>query len=324
MSKTFIEIIRHGEQPTRTSGTVINYQIIVSQWINRLAKKYQIDPMEIPPEELVADLKQRASTLSKNSVRQYKAALRLWLISQGAADALADIDSSKLCNNGVKATKRSIKGIKRDDWVRLISYIKKLDKNCGQYKAGIMLISMLYTGLRPAEWERATLVKLSRAGAAEYAWAKSLTGTGPIFALHVFNAKNTNGRGGDGERHVPVPSEAIPFVKKNLAFIAKHFAAGRPFGSYKSVCKSSASVLMRTAFPRRSEHYSLYSARHQFAAEMKSRLSKIAVADLMGHGSDTTAGRSYARATQSWNGGYSSDFTKREHVQSLGFKPKGA
>jgi len=302
----------------------MNYQIIVSQQINRLAKKYELDPMEIPPEALVADLKERASAVSKSSVRQYKAALRPWLKSQGAEDALADLESTKFGDNGKKSTKRSIKGIKRDDWVRLISYIKKLDKNCGQFKAGIMLISMLYTGLRPAEWERATLVRLSRVDAAGTSWLKSLTGTGSITALHVFNAKNTNGRGGMGERHVPVPPEALPFVKKNLAFIAKHLTSGRPFGSYKSVCKTSTSVLMRAAFPRRSEHYSLYSARHQFAAEMKSRLSKEEVAELMGHGSDTTAGKSYARATQAWHSGYSSDFTKRERIPSPGFHAKGA
>ena len=34
MSKTFPEIASHGEQPTRTPGTDMNYQIIVSQQIN--------------------------------------------------------------------------------------------------------------------------------------------------------------------------------------------------------------------------------------------------------------------------------------------------
>lgn len=57
-------------------------------------------------------------------------------------------------------------------------------------------------------------------------------------------------------------------------------------------CKTNASVLMQAAFPKRGEYYSLYSAQHQFTSEIKSRPSKEEAAELIGHGIDTTAGKS--------------------------------
>lgn len=324
MSKTFPEILRYGEQPTLTPATKKQYVKLVWQMIKRIAKKYELEPMEIPAYALVVDLKDRDGTLKENTLRLYRAALTHWFKSEGEGEALAKLDSAVFESSGAQPEIRSKKGIKRDDWNRLFAYIQKLNQSGGQYKAGVMLVSMIFTGLRPVEWERATLVELSRASAAEYPWAKSFPGTGQITALHVFNAKNTNGRGGSGERYVPVPAEWLRVVKLNLDFIASHIASGEPYSKYQSVCQTAIGRLMKAVFPKRREHYTLYSARHQFAAEMKSRLTKTEVADLMGHGSDTTAGRHYARATQAWKGGYSSDFTQRERIPGMGFKPKSA
>lgn len=323
MSKTFPEILRHGEQPTTTPATKKHYEKLVWQMIERIAKECGLETREIPAHALVTDLKERAGTLKKNTVRLYRAALTHWFKSEGEGEALAELESAIFENSGAQPGIRSKKGIKRVDWIRLFAYIEKLNQSGGQYKAGVMLASMLATGLRPVEWERATLVELSRASAAEYPWGKSFPGTGQITALHVFNAKNTNGRGGSGERYVPVPAEALGVVKLNLDFIASHIASGEPYSKYQSVCQTAIGRLMKAVFPRRGEYYTLYSARHQFAAEMKSRLTKTEVADLMGHGSDTTAGKSYARATQAWKGGYSSDFTQRERIPSPGLQPRG-
>lgn len=67
---------------------------------------------------------------------------------------------------------------------------------------------------------------------------------------------------------------------------------GLPYKSVKMTCNINASVLMRAAFPKRSEHYSLYSAQHQFTSEIKSRPSKEEATELIGHGKDTTVGKS--------------------------------
>lgn len=53
---------------------------------------------------------------------------------------------------------------------------------------------------------------------------------------------------------------------------------------------------VRKAFPRRRPHITLYSYRHQFAADKKRVWGQAEVAALMGHASDRTAGMNYARA----------------------------
>jgi integrase len=59
----------------------------------------------------------------------------------------------------------------------------------------------------------------------------------------------------------------------------------------------------RACFGKRKRYPTLYSLRHQFAANAKAcGLTKAEIAALMGHASEDTAGRHYARRTTGHTG----------------------
>lgn len=131
------------------------------------------------------------------------------------------------------------------------------------------------TGLRPNEWAHTTWVP-----------------DGP--SLVVRNAKHTNGRGNGPERTLhlrtllPAEQEAIHSMV-DLAAATPDFAA-----LYARIRKNIYRVAKR-CFPRRTHIPSLYSARHQWAANAKKVYTKREVAALAGHASAETAGIHYAR-----------------------------
>src|SRR3546814_8539599 len=79
------------------------------------------------------------------------------------------------------------------------------------------------------------------------------------------------------------------------AQIATGHSAQGGFGKLYAGCQRLLYKANRALWPRASRIYSLYSARHQFGANAKQKLSREEVAALMGHITIDTAARHYGR-----------------------------
>ena len=137
-------------------------------------------------------------------------------------------------------------------------------------------------GLRPIEWRLASIEPPT---------------DGAEFKLIVQNAKRTNGRA-----HGPVRTltwlEISAEAKESIEFIvswARTSAAEVDLAGLLKTLQALLRRIDRKLWPRRKQHFVLYSCRHAFAAVAKIHYLPEEVAALMGHGSDDTATMHYAR-----------------------------
>ncbi|MCE0507340.1 hypothetical protein LR948_18430 [Roseivivax sp. GX 12232] len=153
------------------------------------------------------------------------------------------------------------------------------------------LTSTLATGLRPVEW-RATAFQsyLHPDTGQEYVW------------LYVLNAKATNARGNGVVRTLDLsglPSEITAAIKRMSDRGLEWHETG-DFNTVKSQVGQLLYHVGEALFPRRKKHFSLYSSRHQFIANMKTLLSPSEVSALSGHVVTKTAREAYGRAHSAW------------------------
>ncbi len=141
--------------------------------------------------------------------------------------------------------------------------------------ARLWLWAGVLTGLRPGEWRETALS------------ADGLT-------LIVRNAKHSNGRANGSHRHLHLdamsPDERAAIARMvDLSAATDNFT--RLYHRVRKIVRESA----KRCWPQRLRRPSLYSARHQWAANAKRVYSKRVVAALAGHASEATAGIHYAR-----------------------------
>lgn len=154
------------------------------------------------------------------------------------------------------------------------------------------LEATVHTGLRPIEW-RATAFQTYRDPntGRNYSW------------LYVLNAKATNARGNGVVRTLDLsdlPTSILAAIKRMSERGLEWQEAGR-FDNTKSQVSQLLYAVGEDIFPRRKKHFSLYSCRHQFVANMKSVLEPAEVSALSGHVVTKTARESYGRAQSAWN-----------------------
>lgn len=169
-----------------------------------------------------------------------------------------------------------------------ISEKLKTSKNKWALPTRIWLISGIITGLRPVEWRQTT-----------YSIEDD--------KLIIKNAKNTNGRS-HGEfrsiylNHVP---------EKEKIIILKHLELATAFSNggddswtvYYQGCANLLKYTCDTIWPKREKRPTLYSARHQFSANLKASGCKPEeVAALMGHAVDDTAMTTYGKKVNGTRG----------------------
>ncbi|MDM0010172.1 hypothetical protein QTI51_37210 [Variovorax sp. J22G73] len=185
-----------------------------------------------------------------------------------------------------KAGKTSTQKAKKLSSLDIEAVFRKLDLSKSKWKndtkewfhAGIL------TGLRPSEWAHSRLDQVQKR-----------------LMLIVDNGKNTNGRSFGPDREIDI--SGLNFAEKLL--IKRHLeraSAHQKQQSYKAWydrCRRLMHTISRGTPSKRKTHPTLYSARHRFAATAKSTLPKREVAALMGHGSESTATRHYARKDSS-------------------------
>ena len=101
--------------------------------------------------------------------------------------------------------------------------------------------------------------------------------------------------------------DALGFVLEQLNIVSKYKTDDSWLKYYNGV-RLTIHRIVRDIFPNRRKYPSLYSTRHQFAANLKAaEFTKCEIAALMGHAVDTTATMHYGR--------------KRHGSGSFGVKP---
>lgn len=115
--------------------------------------------------------------------------------------------------------------------------------------------------------------------------------------LIVQNAKATNGRGNGKERRLPLTERQARMVQAVIAFMRK-LPVGAKWHDSARVAFRAVRILLYPKSP-----YSLYTARHQFSANLKAQRSRREVADAMGHKSERTAEVHYGKRQSAWERG---------------------
>lgn len=178
----------------------------------------------------------------------------------------------------------------------------------------------LATGLRPNEWESATIEMLEVPGSPELVPhlkcinSKRKT-AGPAFidiekarqehpelAIEnvfdldrnlipsTFHARETT-------RHIPLAEDEVTVVRAHLDAIREAEDSGITFAKYYDSCRKLLERACRDLFDK-AKSYTLYTLRHQYAANGKNIFSKEELAARMGHDSVKTAPSSYASSSR--------------------------
>lgn len=283
---------------TRTAKTEKSYAAKALQICSRAASELgYFSPFSMPPMAIVDHLIERKPTIAKNTWKQYKNALRshfqnLVNESEGSAAveeleaAIAALDSEQstgTLKHGTRTSATKQKHFKRTDLDKFVNY---LGANVGRHKFAnalrTWLLAARLTGLRPSEWEHA-----------------GLSETGGRKCLKVRNGKATNGRANGEFRTLDLSKATATDIEalQDMMEMLEGYLREMTFEQLQECLMHYMKRATRACFERRKRYPTLYSFRHQFAADAKSSgCTQTEVAALLGQASDETAGRHYARA----------------------------
>lgn len=280
----------------RSPGTRAFYERKYQQLATQTGKKFglQIGAF-VPPNLILQHILARRAEFSKRTWQVYKSAFVAQMetfAAQTKDPAEAQIFSQMAYEMGKEGQSEarskggkgaSLKGrrVRQEDHQRLIQYLEGRFAHDKWAKVTRLLCEVSYlTGLRPGEWVDA--------------WVDHQENQGAI--LSVRNAKQTHGRG-NGERRT-LDLSALSPEEVGLIEEMTLYARGseEPWDQVQSKIADYLYASVQKAFGRRKCYLSIYSYRHQFSADSKATWKKAEVAALMGHGSDETASRNYARA----------------------------
>lgn len=290
-------------------STVEQYQRVAKRLVARASVAGGILSGSLPFPQVVDFLESLMPTIRPRTFRFYKASLAYHLKTLGGAGealkALASLEklSSKDVEKvvmGRRTSSQKSKHLSADE----MSAIKKALNATNTNKARRTLVwleASVFTGLRPREWCGAELIL-----------------NNGVKILKVRNLKTTQGRSLGESRSIELsdlPEEGIQVIKTHLRLFRQRCLAqgnGRVNrnvtdsdemhkqkcidAAYDQVYTECRQLLYRTVrklFKRRKLHVTLYTGRHQFAADAKLTYDKATVAALLGHRSLETAGKFY-------------------------------
>lgn len=268
--------------------TVKMYQSVMLTVIKQ-ARKSLVEARDPTPLEMVYSAWDYFSkgNICKRTWRMRKAAMRMYFKAVGspeameASDTLDTLQSRTVRPPLIKRTsQKKEKSISLADEATFIEHLLKR-RDSGHVLAGVLhdwIIATRYCGARPCEWEET-----------------SCNGRN----VRVQNAKATQGRSHGKHRTVPIdylPQEKRDIIIRHINYIQHWKEQGNQYEELQESMKNTIYRESRLCWPRRKGHVSLYTFRHQFSANLKATgLDKDSVAALMGHASNETAGRHYAR-----------------------------
>ena len=304
---------------TRTEKTVAAYLRRATNTLTRLAAESGLPDDTWPePESVVEFLRVNASVWKWATFRQHQASLACFYeheaeqsgdtAFQRIAEAIRRLpwDKCKAESQVGKTSSKKRKGIPERDFSLLIGNLDNPPKRSRWSRVTARwLLAAVPTGLRPGEWDAAEL---------------NVDPVDEEGTLKVINAKATNGRANGKTRTIPLSAQDVVVVRAHLESLQALKAEGYDFETIHRRCSRElhrACVRIwgepRTANETQPEggdgsakegagpkRFSLYSARHQFSANMKAGESQERVAELLGHASVRTARRHYAPRRRAW------------------------
>lgn len=286
------------DQPDRSEQTQTRYFATADQLQRRAARELGLPPGLLPgPITLVQWLIKLRPTLRPASWRQYRASVFALLECQDSEEAglamleLLQADSGP-CLRRPAHPRTSGQKMRRLPQADLEKLRARLAARPSRWSAGLALWLQAgrLTGLRPCEWPSARL--LHKDGE-------------PV--LQVRNAKHTNGRAHGEFRHLrlgALDSDALQIVADMLEWV-QHIQTQQSWEYVTGGCRDTLTRVSRKLWPSRKRFPTLYSARHQFAADAKkSGMPAVELAALMGHAVSDTLVEHYGRRTHG-QGGFS-------------------
>lgn len=257
--------------PTRTPETLRRYfeqgAAVLKRYTRETGHIWQDDPLAFADWLDACRREWRPMTW-----RRYRQGLKLHLEADLAPQSLIDRLDDPISGSARPAPDaRPMKRIPPDVLDRYLAHIDR-----GRGAVDVLLSRFLRAnieiGLRPGEW---ALARLRRD------------------RLTVQNEKTTNGRSNGPVRRLTVRPPAQSLVRRAFEERDRLLSQGATWAELQRA------MVLRLAAIRREHglpHITLYSTRHQFAANAKSAgLTQRQVADLMGHASDQTAAAHYGR-----------------------------
>ena len=243
--------------------------------------------------QIVRHLIARKPGLAKRTWQLYKSAVRFVIerLPQTpetieALELLASQSQSGALPRGSETSAKKAKNFSAKDYQRLSSY---LESNYHRHPLAkplhLWCELTLIAGLRPGEWPTLEAHE---------------DDAGVLEKLVIGNSKVSNGRGNGSTRTILTDR----FTEHELRIVQEVFTifpslyAEQGRDRLQNRLRKYMARAVRACLGKRDKYPSLYTLRHQFAANAKANLSQAEVAALMGHASDATAGRNYAKARQ--------------------------
>lgn len=205
---------------------------------------------------------------------------------------LLKLQSAKALSKSERIKKTSAtrkKNLSYEDLQRIEQYLITHEQRVWSSALLVWLKSAIVTGLRPNEWQSASL-------------DESL---GKII-LSCRNSKFDENRSYGPRRTIDltgIPSEWIVPIRQHLAIVTDMKQNGMAEQHYQG-CSALLLSVNKKVFPKRKANIQLYTGRHQFAANAKSdtSCSDKERAAMMGHKTTKTSIRSYGKGHHGSNG----------------------
>ncbi|WP_210498542.1 site-specific integrase [Vibrio crassostreae] len=223
--------------------------------------------------------------------RKYRCSFRFYAqellfegkVSSAMCDAIEDemANKSELNQREIKNTSaKKKKHFGAGDLEKIIRKLMSLRAKNAKPLSNWLFVNQL-VGLRPIEWETASIKKGSKG-----------------LVLLVQNAKNTNKRSHGKHREIQLHNFE---EKQQKAIVAFTSLCGKlnergDFDSFYEDCRKLLQRTCKKLWPKRTQQITLYTTRHQFSADLKmSGKSLVEIAYLMGHISTDTAMSHYGK-----------------------------
>lgn len=275
---------------TPSEKTQRQYIEISEKLLKRYAEAHGIEQWSYLPLGVGAWLQETAigERWSKKTLWLYRAALTFYLKGNGPVEAVGEVQkvSAHQCpRRGTRTSARKEKGITKETLKILCEHFLKTQAPIDKLLA-LWLVCGKIAGLRPCEWETAQMDgSILRVKNAKF---NDIRATGEFRTLNFHDAPEL----------VQLLSDFIKEINRWIPLQEGSFAK-----LYKK-CRSRLRTVCIKLWPQRKKYPSLYSPRHQFAADLKSMgVERDILGALMGHASDETASIHYARRGKGEGGG---------------------
>lgn len=232
-------------------------------------------------------LEKECSGLKPASIRQYKASVSFWLEASGHTEMAEAVKGFSQDGNvrmlPVRTSASKLKRFSESDRKAVDQQLRAQRRSHALFAADWLHVAYL-AGLRPAEVPK-TILNLR----------------GNEATLTVTNAKATNGRAHGEVRTITLQgltAEDRSVLIRFFGVVRVKLQQGADWAKLQDASRKVLSRAVRRAGIRTSKGKvpSLYSARHQFAADLKKDdHPPEAIAALMGHAVSTTATEHYGR-----------------------------